>query len=228
MILPSPLLIATRNPGKLREIEAILAAAGAGRARGGAAGKSVAGAQVQSESGGVQAGGGPPRRISLVEFPDYVPPPEDNPDYLGNARLKARDAAARLGLPALADDSGIEVDALGGAPGPRSARFAGEGADDAANNAQLLRDLEGAATRAARYRCAVVLAWPGGREAHAEGACEGTIGFVPRGTGGFGYDPYFLMPGGLTMAELPAEEKNRISHRARALQALLAGLTSGG
>ncbi len=192
MNLPSPLLVATRNPGKLREIAAILGAAS------------------------------PTQLLSLRDFPDYVPPPETEPDYVGNARLKARDAAARLGMPALADDSGIEVQALGGAPGPRSARFAGEDADDRANNARLLRDLEGAVTRAARYRCAVVLAWPDGREVAAEGTCEGTIGFEPRGTGGFGYDPYFVMPGGRTMAELPAEEKNRVSHRARALQALLA------
>jgi len=192
VILPSPLLLATRNPGKLREIEAIL-----GRAA-------------------------PAELRSLRDHPDYQPPPETAADYLGNARLKAHHAAARLGLPALADDSGIEVDALGGAPGPRSARFAGPAADDAANNARLLRELEGAATRAARYRCAVVLAWPDGREASAEGACEGAIGFEPLGHGGFGYDPYFRLPDGRTMAELPAAEKNRISHRARALEALLA------
>jgi XTP/dITP diphosphohydrolase len=191
MTFPPSLVVATRNPGKLREIAAILGAAA------------------------------PAGLESLREHPDYVQPPEDAPDYLGNARIKARDAAVRLGRPALADDSGIEVDALGGAPGPRSARFAGGESDDDANNRKLLRELEGAASRTARYRCVVVLAWPDGRDVWAEGTCEGAIGFEPRGEGGFGYDPYFLLPDGRTMAELPAAEKNRISHRAAALRALL-------
>ncbi len=191
MPLPSPLLLATGNPGKLRELQAIL---------------------------GPQA---PADLRSLRDYPDYVPPPETAPDYLGNARIKARHAAERLGLPALADDSGLEVDALNGAPGPRSARFAGEDADDATNNSKLLVELAGREDRRARYRCAVVLAWPDGREVHAFGKCEGTIGHEPRGTGGFGYDPYFEMPGGRTMAELPADEKNQVSHRADAIRNLL-------
>jgi XTP/dITP diphosphohydrolase len=145
---------------------------------------------------------------------------EDAPTFAGNAEKKARAALAASGLPSLADDSGLEVDALGGAPGVLSARFAGEPCDDAANNAKLLRALEGVGdgARTARFRCALVFVDADGTRLVAEGACEGRIGFAPRGTGGFGYDPLFILDGdGRTMAELPADEKNRVSHRARAL-----------
>jgi XTP/dITP diphosphohydrolase len=128
-----------------------------------------------------------------------------------------------LGEPALADDSGIEVDALGGRPGPRSARFAGEGATDERNLEELIRSTKGvpASGRTARYRCVAVLAFPGGEEASAEGTCDGTLVAKPRGTRGFGYDPIFVPAGwDRTMAELTDDEKDRISHRGRALRAL--------
>jgi XTP/dITP diphosphohydrolase len=147
---------------------------------------------------------------------------EDAPTFAGNAEKKARAALARSGLPSLADDSGLEVDALDGAPGVLSARYAGEGHDDAANNAKLLAALAGVPDekRTARFRCALVFVDVDGTRLVAEGACEGRIGHAGRGTGGFGYDPLLLVAGdaeGRTMAELAPEEKNRISHRARAL-----------
>jgi XTP/dITP diphosphohydrolase len=148
---------------------------------------------------------------------------ETGETYLENALLKAEAGAAALGEPALADDSGIEVDALGGRPGPRSARFAGEHATDERNLEELIRALKGipAAGRTARYRCVVVLALPGGDEVHAEGICEGTLVSKPKGASGFGYDPIFVPAGwDATMAELTDEEKDRISHRGRALRAL--------
>jgi XTP/dITP diphosphohydrolase len=150
--------------------------------------------------------------------------------YLENAILKARAAAAATGEAALADDSGIEVDALGGAPGPRSARYAGEHATDEDNLRALLRALAGIprAGRTGRYRAVAVLATPDGEEVHAEGTCEGIVEAKPRGTGGFGYDPIFEPVGlGGTMAELSTEEKDRISHRGRALRALR-DLVAGG
>lgn len=149
--------------------------------------------------------------------------------YLENALLKAH-AAAATGEAALADDSGIEIDALGGAPGPRSARYAGEEATDEANLRAVLRALAGVprAGRTARYRAVAVLTGPGGQEVHAEGMCEGIIGTKPRGTGGFGYDPIFEPVGwDRTMAELPPEEKDRISHRGRALRGLRDELAGG-
>jgi len=150
--------------------------------------------------------------------------------YLENALLKAEAAAAATGQVALADDSGIEVDALGGGPGPRSARYAGEGATDEANLRALLRALAGIprAGRTARYRAVAILARPRGEEIHAEGTCEGIIRTKPRGSGGFGYDP-ILEPLGWerTMAELTPEEKDRISHRGRALRALRDLLAGG-
>jgi XTP/dITP diphosphohydrolase len=124
---------------------------------------------------------------------------------------------------ALADDSGIEVDALGGAPGPRSARYAGDDASDEQNMKALIRATAGvpAAGRTARYRCVAAIAWPDGREVHAEGTCEGTLIAKPRGAGGFGYDPIFEPAGwDETMAELTPEQKHRISHRGRAFRAL--------
>jgi XTP/dITP diphosphohydrolase len=155
---------------------------------------------------------------------------ETGSTYLENAVLKAAAGAAALGVPALADDSGIEVDALGGRPGPRSARFAGEGATDERNLEELIRALKGVprSGRSARYRCVAVLTFPDGREVHTEGICEGTLVSKPRGPRGFGYDPVFA-PAGRddTMAELTDEEKDRISHRGRALRALRELLGTG-
>jgi len=156
-------------------------------------------------------------------WPD-VDEPHDT--YLRNALEKARAVAEVLEVPAIADDSGIEVDALDGGPGPRSARFAGEVASDADNLAKLIRlvaDMEPEA-RTARYRCVAAIAWSDGRTMHAEGTCEGTLITQPRGDRGFGYDPVFVPQGERrTMAELGDEEKDRISHRGRAFRAL-AGL----
>ena len=154
---------------------------------------------------------------------------EDAPTFAGNAEKKARAALAASGLPSLADDSGLEVDALGGAPGVMSARWAGAHGDDGANNAKLLAELAGVedARRTARFRCALVFVDGDGTLLGGEGACEGRIGHAPRGDGGFGYDPLFLIAGdaaGRTMAELAPDEKNRISHRARALESLVRAL----
>jgi XTP/dITP diphosphohydrolase len=153
-------------------------------------------------------------------WPD-VEEPHDS--YLDNALAKAREVATAFGVAALADDSGIEVDALGGAPGPRSARFAGEDATDELNLEALLRAVSDVPKRqrTARYRCIAVVVWPRGREVWAEGVCEGRLDLSPRGKRGFGYDPAFVPEGQRrTMAELEDEEKDRISHRGRALRAL--------
>lgn len=161
------------------------------------------------------------------EWPNVEEPHET---YLGNALEKARAVSAALGIAALADDSGIEVDALGGAPGPRSARYAGEDASDEQNMKALIGAIAGvpAAGRTARYRCVAAIAWPDGRELHAEGTCEGTLIAKPRGTGGFGYDPIFEPAGwDETMAELTPEQKHRISHRGRAFRALRDLLRTG-
>jgi XTP/dITP diphosphohydrolase len=136
-----------------------------------------------------------------------------------NARLKAREYAQLSGLWTWADDSGLEVDALGGAPGVYSARYAGEGATDADRYRKLLDALTGVPwdKRTARFRCAVALATPEGDMRVTEGVCEGVIAFGPAGTNGFGYDPVFYMPElSATMAQLPSETKNQVSHRARA------------
>jgi XTP/dITP diphosphohydrolase len=148
---------------------------------------------------------------------------ETGDTYLANALLKARAVAAVTGKAALADDSGIEVDALDGAPGVRSARFSGEQASDEDNNAKLIESLDGVPSerRGARYRCVAVLVTPDGEEIAGIGSCEGRIGFEPRGTGGFGYDPWFIPEReSRTMAELTAEEKHAISHRGKALRGL--------
>jgi XTP/dITP diphosphohydrolase len=138
-----------------------------------------------------------------------------------NAALKAVAAVDATGLPAIADDTGLFVDALGGAPGVRSSRYAGPGCTYADNVRKLLAALSGvsAETRRARFRSVVVLACPDGSRRAFEGALEGSIAEEARGTGGFGYDPAFLLPGGATLAELPLSEKNRVSHRAAALAA---------
>ena len=141
-----------------------------------------------------------------------------------NAIIKARAAAAYTGLLALADDSGIEVDWLGGAPGVYSARYAGPDGDEKACNDLLLREMRDApaGARTARYRAVIVLASPKGILGIASGACEGHIGFAPKGSGGFGYDPLFVLPESeTTMAELPMTEKNKISHRGKALAQIL-------
>ena len=166
----------------------------------------------------------PLRVVDDAALPDVV---EDGDSFSANARKKAVEIARHTGAWALADDSGLEVDALRGAPGIHSARWSGKG--DEWNNEKLLAELREvpAAARTARYRAVVVVADPSGRVvAEADGACEGLIGFERKGTGGFGYDPLFIVPDrGCTMAELPAEAKNRISHRGQALERLRARLT---
>jgi XTP/dITP diphosphohydrolase len=199
--LPSTIAIASRNAHKLREIRRI----------------------------------GADWALTWVTFEDrpdagWPEVEETGATYLENALLKARAVASALGLPALGDDSGMEVDALGGGPGPRSARYAGESATDEQNLRQLIRALAGVpgSGRTARYRCVAALALPDGAEVHAEAICEGTLTSGPRGSGGFGYDPIFVPAGwDRTMAELSAEEKDRISHRGRAFRALRALLEEG-
>lgn len=146
---------------------------------------------------------------------------EDAPDFAGNALLKVEAIAARHpGEWCMADDSGLEVDALGGAPGVRSARYAGEPSDTEANNALLLKNLEGVDDRRAHFICAIALAAPDGTRHTAVGRCMGSIALAPCGNAGFGYDPLFIPDGCTeTFAGLGAEVKNRISHRARALAA---------
>jgi XTP/dITP diphosphohydrolase len=159
---------------------------------------------------------------SLADFPAVPPVVEDGETFEANARKKALAGAAATGLPALADDWGVEVDALGGAPGVRSARWAGQPGDDRANNAKLIAAMRAvpAERRTARYRCVIAVAGASGILFTAEGACEGVVVLEPRGANGFGYDPYMLIPEqGRTMAELDPEVKNRISHRGRALAA---------
>jgi XTP/dITP diphosphohydrolase len=187
----SELVLATSNTGKLREFRAIL-------------------------------GELPVTFRALSDFPE-VQLPEEGDDYEANAVVKARVIAAAVGRPALADDSGIEVTALGDRPGPRSARFGGADLDDASRVEKLLADLAavGGEDRSARFVCVAALAFPGGEVITARGECPGWILDAPQGGGGFGYDPIFEVErGGRSMAELPPAEKNRISHRARALRSL--------
>ncbi len=156
--------------------------------------------------------------------PGWVAPAETAVDYRGNALLKARALVEAMGIPCMADDSGIEVDLLEGGPGPRSARFAGPGATDEQNLQKLIEAIAGTPEdqRGARYRCVAVLVHPGGHEHVAEAAVEGTLISEPRGGGGFGYDPIFVPVDGdgRTMAELSAEEKDAISHRGKAFRTL--------
>jgi XTP/dITP diphosphohydrolase len=159
---------------------------------------------------------------------DVALPPEDGATYAANALGKARAAAAALGRPAIADDSGIEATALGGAPGIRSARYAGPDATDADNLAKLRA--EAPAGSALRYVCVMAHAEPDGDTRTFTGVCDGTLAADARGSGGFGYDPAFLpadVPDGRTMAELSDAEKDAISHRGRAARELLAWLRSG-
>ena len=182
------LLVATHNPGKVREYWEILAAL--------------------------------PLELTYLDPEGITLEVEETADtFAGNAVLKATTYARLSGLLTWADDSGLEVDALGGVPGVFSARYAGPGAGDADRYRKLLDALAGVPweRRTARFRCLVALATPAGEVHTAEGACEGIIAFGPAGDNGFGYDPVFYFPErGLTMAQLPAEVKNQISHRARA------------
>ena len=185
------LVLATRNPGKVREIAAIYDHLGIAWQ-------------------------------SLGDFPEIGELAEAGLTYAENAAAKARTVSVASRLPALADDSGVEIDALDGAPGIHSARFLGRRATDAERNIRILSLLEDVpdGRRTARYRAAVAVALPAGSVRVFEGTCEGRIARTPRGNMGFGYDPIFVPEGeGRTMAELPADLKNRISHRARALQA---------
>lgn len=193
-MIPPALVLATGNRGKVAELGALVAEWGRVAVR------------------------------SLVEFPAVVLPEETGATYEENATLKARAVAAATGLPALADDSGLEVDVLGGGPGVHSARY---GASDGERIARLLAALAGRSTseRVARFRCVVVLAWPTGAVVTAEGICEGTITDAPAGSEGFGYDPVFRSTDlGRTFAEASGLEKARVSHRARAIRALGARL----
>lgn len=147
---------------------------------------------------------------------------EDGSTFLENAEKKAREIMEISGCCALADDSGLCVEALGGAPGIYSARYAGEHGDDKANNRKLLRELEGVEDRRAHFACAMVLVRPDGSVVRAEGRMDGVIAFEESGENGFGYDPLFYLPErGCTNAQLTPEEKNAISHRANALHALV-------
>ena len=159
-----------------------------------------------------------------LDWPEVI---EDAPTLEGNALLKARQVAEATGLAAIADDTGLEVDALDGAPGVHTARFSGPDASYESNVAALLAALEGVRERAARFRTVVVAVLPDGREVEAAGVLAGRITVRPRGSGGFGYDPVFEV-GGRTLAEMEIEEKNRISHRARAIRALAGALLRGG
>jgi XTP/dITP diphosphohydrolase len=165
--------------------------------------------------------------VELLPRPDDLGEIVEDGDTLeANARLKADAVCSHTGQPAVADDTGLEVAALGGAPGVRSARYAGEHADDADNRARLLTELEGVADRSARFRTVAVVVFPDGRELLAEGMTDGTIAATPRGDQGFGYDPVFVPEGGdgRTFAEMSADEKNAVSHRGRAFRSLAAQL----
>ena len=160
------------------------------------------------------------RILDLADFPGVTLPPEGETSYADNALGKARAVGRATGFLSLADDSGIEVDALGGRPGVLSARFGGEGLDDAGRNVEMLRVLDGVPPerRTARYRALIALSEPGGREAVTEGAVEGVLLTAPRGAGGFGYDPLFFYPPlDATFAEVPPEAKHAVSHRALAM-----------
>jgi XTP/dITP diphosphohydrolase len=193
-----PLVLATGNPGKVRELSELLA-------------------------------GIPYTLRTLGDFPPFEMPEETGETYEANALIKARATAAHTGVLSLADDSGIEVDALGGAPGVRSARFGGPGLDDAGRVAVLLRQLEQVPDerRTARFRCVIAIVAPNGDERLVNATCEGFIARAPRGSGGFGYDPvFFYPPWGVTFGEVSDARKATVSHRggaaAAARRALLA------
>ena len=193
------LLVATYNPGKMREYRELLA-------------------------------GLPADLIFPAELGLNVQVVESGDSFEENAVLKARALSQASGLLTLADDSGLEVDALGGAPGVRTARYAGPGASDADRYRLLLRNLEGVPweARTARFRCVVAIATPDGQLHTADGRCEGIIAFAPSGEHGFGYDPVFYYePFGKTFGECTLEEKRAVSHRAKALEAIRKILEGG-
>ena len=167
--------------------------------------------------------------VALEALPDEVElPPETGETFAENALVKARTVSAATGVPALADDSGIEAEALGGAPGIYSARYAGANASDAENRDRLRSEVP--AGSRLRYVCAVAYVAPGEEPRVAEGSCEGRMAEAPRGEGGFGYDPLFVLAegdGSRTMAELTDAEKDRISHRGRAAREAAAWLAGG-
>lgn len=188
------LLIATHNPGKLEEYKELL--------------KEL-----------------PLELVSLADLGVTMQVEETGTTFVENALLKARAYAKATGLVTIADDSGLEVKALGGAPGVHSARYGGANLSDQERYERLLRAMADIprAERKARFRCVIAVAWPDGRCAFVEGTCEGEIAYAPRGEHGFGYDPIFYLPEcGRTMAELPPEVKNQISHRAAAARELVA------
>ena len=191
------LLVATTNTGKMGEYDALLS-------------------------------GLPARLRSLADLEHAPPePPEDADSFAENAIVKAREYAHATGLPTVADDSGLEVTALEGAPGVRTKRFFGDGVSDAERNRLLLELLLTASDRSARFVCVIALAWPDGRVETFEGICPGRIAAAPAGANGFGYDPVFIADGyDRTMAELPSVVKNKISHRGRAAAKLRTRLAS--
>ena len=181
-------ILATHNPGKLREMSDIL---------------SHLGVEVMS-----------PAEVGIT-----VEVEETGTTFAENAMLKAKAICDASGLPAIADDSGLCVDALNGGPGVYSARYGGEGLDDKGRYTLLLNSMRGQTTRAAHFACAIACAFPDGKTLTAEGRCDGAIAFAPMGEGGFGYDPVFLVPErGKTFGQLTAEEKSAISHRGKALR----------
>ena len=181
-------VLATHNPGKLREMGEIL------------------------KDFGIEV-------VSPKDLGITVDVEETGSTFAENAMLKAKAICKAANLPAIADDSGLCVDALNGAPGVYSARYGGEGLDDRGRYMLLLSSLRGAPTRAAHFACAVACAFPNGDTLTAEGRCDGSIAYAPLGEGGFGYDPVFLLPGtGKTFGQLSQEEKSAVSHRGRALK----------
>ena len=195
-MIPARLVLATANPGKVNDLRAAVA-----------------------EWGSIDV-------LSLDAFPGVACPEENDTSYVENAVLKARTVAAATSLPALGDDSGLEVDALGGAPGIRSARWAPTDAERIQRLLTALHDVPERA-RGARFRCVIALAWPDGRVETAEGACPGRIAVARSGSGGFGYDPVFVSDDlGTTFAAASDADKRRVSHRARAMRALAEQLRS--
>ncbi len=186
------IVVATRNKGKVREIRKALSGLGL-------------------------------KILALADFSDVPEIEEDGRSFSENALKKARFYSRLLGRLTIADDSGLEVAALNGAPGIFSARYAGEGASDGANTRKLLREMEGVSVskRGARFRCSIAIVAPEGKETVVEGTCRGRIGFGEVGKRGFGYDPVFILPRRRkTMAQISLVEKNRISHRGKALRKL--------
>ena len=184
------MIVATRNKGKVREIREALKGLGL-------------------------------RIYALSAFRGVPEVEEDGKSFTENALKKARFYSKVFGKLTMADDSGLEVDGLKGMPGIYSARYSGEGASSQKNNEKLLQEMEGISLskRGARFKCIIAMVSPEGREAMAEGACKGRIGFREKGKKGFGYDPLFILPKyGKTMAELSLEEKNKMSHRGKALR----------